>query len=406
MKFLVSLLSIALASATMPVYSNSRKLQKLPDSVEVNSKLGEKIMANARRLENGNGEQYITWVANYSIKFQGCHHISQWNDEADGEEDVRIATKRLVRFRLCPTNMCSLESAAGCSSGYGDYVIDMNLYLEAFLESVDEYNQARCEYLEATSGCDNDNNNNGNQDYCLYDYYASHGMADVCAEENPYQNNYNNNGNNGEQFQLADYTECAQADLWNNNNNNGGRRLDNAVEYYMGPYCAEQGGSIYLGLFTDDSCTTFADDYGGKEAYYSMTGRELPYGETNMITMDCYSCQSAEYQYNYNNNGNNNNNNNGGQDSVSELCQMVYTQAGKCESNLEVQGLYPNYNACSYIQGIQVIRKNGIIVSSGSKANKTASIFIGIFVVAFVLLSAYVYYLKTKLDRATISLDN
>ena len=186
--------------------------------------------------------------------------------------------------------------------------------------------------------------------------------------------------------------------------NNGGRQLDQAqVNYYMGPYCAEQGGSIYLGLFTDDSCTTFADDYGGKEAYYSMTGRELPYGETNMITMDCYSCKEAGAQYNYNNN-NGNDNNDG--DDVSELCEMVYSQAGKCESSLNVNGVYPNYNACSYIQGIQVIRKNGIIVSAGSKANKTASIFIGIFVVAFVLLSAYVYYLKTKLDRATISLDN
>jgi hypothetical protein len=384
MKFLVAFLSLAAASAASP-----RKLTKLPDSVEVDSKLGAKIMANARQLNNNDDAVSFSWVSSFSIKFQGCHHISQWNDEADGEDDVRIATKRLVRFRLCPTNTCTLESAAGCSSGYGDYVIDMNIYLEAFLDSVQEYNEAKCEYLEAMSGCDN--NNNGNADYCLYDYYAANGMADICADENPYQNNYNNGNNNGNQFDLADYTQCAEADLQNN-----GRRLDNAVEYYMGPYCAEQGGSIYLGLFTDDSCTTFADDYGGKEAYYSLTGKELPYGETNMITMDCYSCQDAAAQYNYNGNNNNNNNNQNGGD-VSEMCQMVYSQAGKCENNLEVSGVYPNYNACSYIQGIQVIRKNGIIVSAGSKANKTASIFIGIFVVAFVLLSAYVYYLKTKL---------
>jgi len=134
-----------------------------------------------------------------------------------------------------------------------------------------------------------------------------------------------------------------------------------------------------------------------------LTGRELPYGEQNMITMDCFSCMEAEAQYNQN--GNNGNDNDDG-DNVSELCEQIYSQAGKCEKALEVDGIYPNYNACSYIQGVQVIRKNGIIVSSGSKANKTASIFIGIFVVAFVLLSAYVYYLKTKLDRATISLDN
>ena len=395
MKFALSLLSLAFASATATVaHSDPRKLTKLPDSVEASSSLGQKIMANARSLENAAVD--FTWVSDFSIKFQGCHHISQWNDEADGEEDVRIATKRLVRFRLCPSNYCSLDSAAGCSSDYGDYVIDMNIYLEAFTESVAEFNEARCEYLEAKSGCDN-NGDNGNGDYCLYDYYAANGVADVCAEYNPYQNNYNGN-NQQDAFDIGDYTDCAQANL---QNNNGGRQLDNAqVNYYMGPYCAAQGGSIYLGLFTDDSCTTFADDYGGKEAYYSMTGRELPYGEQNMITMDCYSCKEANAQYNYNDDANQD------ADDVSELCEMVYSQAGKCESSLNVNGVYPNYNACSYIQGIQVIRKNGIIVSAGSKANKTASIFIGIFVVAFVLLSAYVYYLKTKLDRATISLDN
>jgi hypothetical protein len=402
MKFLFSILSLALAASGA---SAAQQLTKLPDTVSTNSKLGEMIMANARQLENNNnnnnGEVDFTWVADFSIKFQGCHHISQWNDQADGEEDVRIATKRLVRFRLCPSNSCSLSSAGGCSEGYGDYVIDMNVYLAAYLESTQEYNEAKCEYLAAMSGC----NNNGRKldqadqaDYCLYDYYAANGMAEVCADGNPYQNNYNGNDQQ-EEFDISQYTYCAQANL--QNNNNGGRQLDqNQVEYYMGPYCAEQGGSIYLGLFTDDACTTFADDYGGKEMYYGLTGRELPYGETNMITMDCYSCMEPEAQYNYDGNDNQD------ADNVNEMCEMIYANAGKCESNLDVYGVYPNYNACSYIQGIQVIRKNGIIVSAGSKANKTASIFIGIFVVAFVLLSAYVYYLKTKLDRATISLEN
>lgn len=381
-------MTLAFASAKLPIYGNSkqaRKLQKLPDELKASSPLGQKVMSKARRLEN-NGEVDFTWVADYSIKFQGCHHISQWNDEADGEEDVRIATKRLVRFRLCPSNTCSLESASGCNEGYGDYVIDMNVYLEAYLESVEQYNEARCEYYENMSGCDG----NDNEEYCLYDYYVSNGVEEVCAEENPYQNNYNGQDEE-EEFDIAEYTDCAQADLGNN------RRLDQnnqQIEYFMGPYCAEQGGSIYLGLFTDDQCTTFADDYGGKEAYYTLTGKELPYGEKNMVTMDCYSCVEPEVQFNYNGNDNQD------EDNVNEMCEQIYQQAGKCENNLNVYGVYPNYNACSYIQGIQVIRKNGVIVSSGSRSNKTASIFIGIFVVAFVLLSAYVYYLKTKLDRA------
>ena len=90
-------MSLALASATMPIYGGSKankQTMKVDESIQANSALGQKLMANARRLENG-GEVDFTWVADYSIKFQGCHHISQWNDEADGEEDVRIATKGL-----------------------------------------------------------------------------------------------------------------------------------------------------------------------------------------------------------------------------------------------------------------------------------------------------------------------
>lgn len=378
MKLFAALLSLGMASAT--------KLQKLPESVEANSDLGQKILSHARRLENG-GDVDFTWVADYSIKFQGCHHISQWNEEADDEEDVRIATKRLVRFRLCPSNTCTLQNAGGCNAGYGDYVLDMNVFLEAYVESVNEYNEARCQYLENTCGCGNDGDN---EDYCLYDCYVAHGMEEVCAEQNPYNGN---NNQEQEQFALDEYTECAQANFGNNR-----RKLNDDVEYYVGPYCAEQGGAIYLGLFSDDTCTTFADDYGGQEAYYRMAGRELPYGNTNVISMDCYSCMEPEAQYNYNGNDNEDG------DLVNEMCEQIYSQAGKCEVEINQYGAN-NYNACSYIQGIQVIRKNGIIVSSGSKANKTASIFIGVFVVAFVLLSAYVYYLKTKLDRATINLS-
>lgn len=390
MKFLVALLSLTLASAAKNVIGRSHnKLHKVPDSIKVNSELGSKVMSQARKLEQ-NDEIDFTWVADYSIKFQGCHHISQWNEEAEDEDDVRIATKRLVRFRLCPTNSCTLQNAGGCSSGYGDYVIDMNVFLEAYIDSVEQYNEARCDYLENTCGCDDENNNGGNEDYCQYDCYVAHGMEEVCAEENPYNAN---NGQEEEQdeFDLAEYAECAQANF-------GGRRrqLNQEVEYYVGPYCAEQGGAIYLGLFTDDTCTTFADEYGGQESYYKMAGKELPFGNSNVISMDCFSCLEPEVQYNYDGNDQEDD------DNVNEMCEQIYEQAGKCESELGQYG--GNYNACSYIQGIQVIRKNGIIVSTGSKANKTASIFIGVFVVAFVLLSAYVYYLKTKLDRATINL--
>jgi len=157
-----------------------------------------------------------------------------------------------------------------------------------------------------------------------------------------------------------------------------------------------------LGLFTDDTCSTFADEEGGAEAYsYMSQGVALPYAEESLISMDCISCKEPE---DYNGDGDDSED----EDQVIEMCEQIYESAGKCEQGLEATGYLSeaNNNACNYIAGIKVVRKDGIITQVGSKANKTASIFIGVFVVAFVLLAAYVYYLKTKLDRASISLSD
>jgi hypothetical protein len=394
MKFTAALLSlVGTASASMMVDMKD---------VPADSKMGMKILSKARQLD-GNQEWMNTWIAGYSLKFEGCHHISQWNDEANGEEDVRIATKRLVRFRLCPTDYC--DSNKGCGSGYGDYIVDMNTYLEAYFEAKQTYQEFKCEYLENyVCYC---NNNNGNDNYsekmCLWDCFASHNMEGICmdANENPYNNN---NGQQQEEFELDKYMECAQANF-------GNRRLEGEEDralannnyewdgnYYIGPYCASQGGAIYLGVFTDDTCTTFADNAGGREIYYQFTGTNLPYGQGNIIDMDCMSCKEPKE---------NNNDGNDAEDAdeVAEVCEQIYTMAGKCENNLPYGTVYePNNNACNYMEGIKIVRKDGTVVTAEAKANKTASVFIGIFVVAFVLLSAYVYYLKTKLDRASINL--
>ena len=210
-------------------------------------------------------------------------------------------------------------------------------------------------------------------------------------EQNPYSDD-----EVAEELALDDYMDCAQVKF-----NNRRELADNEWNgnYYVGPYCASQGGAIYLGMFTDDTCSQFADNSGGREMYYSLAGRNLPYGQTNLIDMDCMSCKEPQE------------NNNGGNDAedadeVTEACEQIYVTAGKCEANLPYGTVYePNNNACNYMEGIKIVRSDGTIVAGQAKANKTASVFIGLFVVAFVLLSAYVYYLKTKLDRASINLS-
>ena len=401
MKFLLNCLTFGLASAALPIYGTPKSGVKKFDSIQVDSPLGMSLLSKARKLED-NGEVDFTWVSNFSIKFQGCHHITQWNDEADGEEDVRIETKRLIRFRLCPSYECSPDKAGGCDSDYGDYVIDMNTFLESYYTALENYNEYRCEYT-AEVLCDCEDGDDKGDDFdgemCEYDCYVQHGIEDICADKNPYQDDEEEQEEQ-EEFDLGDYVECQQAKFENNDEER--RRLEEEeIEYYIGPYCAEQGGAIFLGLFTDDTCTSFADSSGGAYAYQTLAGSALPYSQDSIISMDCISCKEPE---DYNNDGNDAQDD----DQVIEMCEQIYESAGKCEQGLQSTGYLSsaNNNACNYIAGIKVVRKDGIITQVGSKANKTASIFIGIFVVAFVLLAAYVYYLKTKLDRASINLTD
>jgi len=399
MKFLLNFLSFGMASATLPVYGHPKKAptEKF-DNIKADSPLGMNLLSKARKLEEDE-EIDFTWVADFSIKFQGCHHVSQWNDEADGEEDVRIETKRLIRFRLCPTNECSPDKAGGCDSYYGDYIIDMNMFLESYYQALEDYNEYRCEYTaQVLCDCEDgdDKGDDFDEELCEYDCYVEHGIEDICADKNPYEDDEQEKE---EEFNLAEYVECQQAKFENNERR---RRLEEEeIEYFIGPYCAEQGGAIFLGLFTDDTCTSFADEEGGSYTYSYMAGQSLPYAFESIISMDCINCKEPE---DFNNDGNDAED----EDEVIEMCEQIYEMAGKCEQGLEATGyLYEaNNNACNYIAGIKVVRKDGIITQVGSKANKTASIFIGIFVVAFVLLAAYVYYLKTKLDRASINLSD
>jgi hypothetical protein len=375
---------------------SSKKLNLDKVNIKADSELGSKLMANARRVEE-NADVDFTYVAGYSIKFQGCHSIQQWNDEADGEEDVRIATKRLVRFRLCPTDSCTTANAGGCNSGYGEYIIDMNIFLQAYMQSVETYNEYRCEYLQQmVCACNDDDGNQQDdgfdEDICLWDCYVANGVEDICADRNPYNEDEQQQE---EAFKLEEYMECGRFEVQDNDDANN-RRLDQQeVEYYLGPYCSDNGGAIFLGMFTDDTCTTFADAYGGKSTYQTLAKTTMPYSETSVIELDCLSCKEPE---DFNNDGNDNEDG----DEVAEVCEAIYAEAGKCESSMGIDN--PNTNACTYMEGIKIVRKNGIITQNSSKGNKTASVFIGIFVVAFVLLAAYVYYLKTKLDRASINL--
>ena len=126
--------------------------------IKLNTAAGRKLVQNARRVAQNNNAYYygnvngqsqydgdyseIDWdnidtsyLAGYSVKFQGCHHVQQWNDNA-AEEDIKIMTQRLVRFRMCPADSCSSSSTKGCDKNYGDYLVDMETYVNVYLTQI------------------------------------------------------------------------------------------------------------------------------------------------------------------------------------------------------------------------------------------------------------------------------
>lgn len=375
------------ALATLAIVVAASAVVDAASSISLQSPAGRRLLeaawqeggADARRQLNEANADY-SFLAGYSIKFQGCHHVQQWNDNADEENDVKIMTKRLARFRLCPADQCSHDKSAGCTSKYGDYVVDMYTFVQSYLQALEDDQDEICTSLQTdcTSQCGGDA-----EDYsCLQTCFNNYHLPD-CYQYFGYAAN-DDGAANGQDFNVAEYASCADFDM------PAGRRrhLDEGdVDYFIGAFCAEQGGEINLGLFTDDTCTTFASN--GANLFLSAMGYAMPYSESSLVTNRCLGCgeNSGDGQYG----------------DAKEVCTVPYELAGKCETRMADVD-YPNESSCNYIEGIKIIREDGVIRTSATKKSKAAAVAIGLFTTLSVLLAAYVFYLRTKLARAQINL--
>jgi hypothetical protein len=366
-------------------------------SISTTSQFGRTLLSSARRLEENQPD--YTWVANMSLKFQGCYHTQQWNDEANGENDLRVSTERLVRFRLCPSAKCATNSPAGCESGYGDYVIDMETYLNSYLEAVAQDQEYNCQYEKEYGDCVCDKDGQGDdfdEEICRYECFMGKGM-EYCVDKNPYEEEGEQKKEN---WNIREYVQCKEYEFEQQAQEENRRRLEEEAKYYVGAYCSENGGHIYLGLFTDDTCSQHADSSGGATTFATLSGESLPYSSTTLIGSECMSCKETQQ-------ANEKNAEEGGddandQDQVKESCENLYMASGKCESYLGISS--PNNYGCQFMEGITIYRKNGTVVRSASTKNVTASVFIALSALTFVGLGGYAYFLKTKLDRAQVNL--
>jgi hypothetical protein len=265
--------------------------------------------------------------------------------------------------------------------------------MEAYFEATRQQQEAECEsFLQNSCNCQDRDDDNYNEEYCEYDCYVENEMSQ-CVDRNPYEQE----DGEEERFELEEYMECAALNIENNNRRrrleeneeqqNQQQEEEEEVQYYVGPYCADQGGAINLALFSDDTCTELAQGV----TFYELMGFELPYAETSLVSANCLSCLEPADE-------NDQNNENADADPVSESCEMLYQRAGKCESQLpEGMVAYPNEAACNYMEGIRIVRQDGIIDTHSSRPSAVATAFIVIFAMAFCAMAFYVWYLRTRL---------
>jgi len=233
------LASAASASAGSVIRGDAaRKL--MAQSVRVNKKLDRRL--EDEDAEEEEAEDDYEWMANYKVKFVQCNAGYGFANAENGEYE-----QASIIYRLCASDgECDDESAFGCEEAYGDYIVGINTYVQAYAEALEQQQNQR---KLATS-----------------------------------------KRRLGDEFELQEFAECGRIDIEDDENDNGDEDAED-VEYYVGPACSEDGSDIVLSLFADEDCA-----YSAGVDFYDLAGQNLPYYDGGIASPYCSACGA------YNNN--------------------------------------------------------------------------------------------------------
>ena len=323
MKFTIATASIlatvaSAASPFAPAKSKNTGKSAYVSKLVSNAKVIRKLDQNQQEEE-----EYMPDISGYSLKFIKCQFVKAYDDELAEDEDSEtvLATKRFVVFRLCPDASCS-----SCNYNYGEYMIDLESYLQA---TVEYQQQAQEEMCNACQECGNWNDqdangqNQDNQNRFLQDNYYYNVDCDSCYDECMKIENMEDNG-------YVDATEFLDCQMIYDPED------DSHDALYAGPMCASLGSKIKIGVFLDEECNILdsskdVDDYLMDNDGYQM---KLSHALLKTVYSEdtCVSClMPAEEDENQDNNNDNNNNNQEEEPEILEMCQNLYEAAAKCE---------------------------------------------------------------------------
>jgi hypothetical protein len=414
MKLLIALSLVVTVSADAKAKYISRLLKNAVPTA--NSQL--------RRLDQAaqQEEAYEVNIASYSVKFEQCQFVKTYSAELaaqDGSTTI-FETERFVLFRLCPNSDCST-----CSYNYGEYLVDLDSYLQSTTEYFKAYEEAMCEACANSCATDDANaaaadNNNADAAAAGDDAAADGGqrrrnlgknkfyniVADctVCVDECDKIENMEANG----YIDATNFLECTMiydpAD-------------DNKPALYAGPICASSGTKIKIGVFTDAECI-YLDETKEVDDYVVANGVSV--NLSNLLLKSTYTdtCISCKEQAEQNENAEGDAAEDA--DEVTELCEQLYDEAAKCEKAHGFADGYANYNGyenqlteeevvCEYMASLKAgtYSETGEIVVSGSnghgKSSKSTTggqkFALTFFILGTVGLAVYAAMLHSKLVK-------
>jgi len=328
-----------------------------------------------RRLEDAYDGEVDIDLSTYSVKFEKCQFVKQYaggngnnknnNNKNGNGVDTILATKRFVVFRMCPSGCDS------CSYNYGEYIVDMDTYLEATLEFMQQKQE---NYCQTCNECVEKAANGENDD--AVQYMCANVDTSSCYDECQNIENMEANG----YLDAAQYTGCVKL----------GQNENNGAVYYAGAMCASSGTRIKIGVFADEQCSQYVEDadvetyintYANNNNNNNGASMKLSYHLLKQ-TFPEGECVASCLKQNQNNN-----NNNGDQAAeVSEVCEQLYEKAGKCESTHGFNNGYianNNYNnqvqnealVCDFISSVSAghYDQTGEIVISGGRTTLSGS---------------------------------
>lgn len=166
--------------------------------INANSKAGLRLLSQAtvvtpaRFLEENERDE--TFIAAYSIRYTGCNSLTQVNmaggnnNNNKNNDGSMIYTSHLARFSLCPSASCG----ANCAGG-GEYVMNMEAFVDAWTEAKLNALEYQCEMVRENCDCDEAADDQACETSC----YTTAGLEGCEDAEG-----------DGENFEVQRYLEC------------------------------------------------------------------------------------------------------------------------------------------------------------------------------------------------------